>query len=93
MTTEWDVGDAVILSIDFENAVGAATNPTTVVLTVKKPNGTLTTPAFTNPSTGHYESVIAIDQAGTWKYRWTGTGVLNKARESLFTVRYSMVLP
>ncbi len=87
-----DIGDTITPYVDFKNAAGAAAAPTTVVLTVLKPNGTTSTPAVTTPSLGRYEATVAIDQSGTWTYRWVGTGAVAAAEEGSFYVRRSLVL-
>lgn len=87
----YDIGDAVKLSVDFAVG-GVATNPTTTTLRIRKPNGTITTPAVTNPSTGRFEYVLTIDLSGIWSYRFEGTGAAVAAQESFFDVLPSLVL-
>lgn len=67
------VGQTVIIEVDFTDENGTPTNPTTVVLTVRDPSGNTSTPTHTNPATGHYEAVVTLDEAGVWRWRWTGT--------------------
>jgi hypothetical protein len=88
-----DIGDAVRLFIDFKTLAGAAADPTTVTLTVQAPDGTTTTPAHSNPSTGRYEAVVTLDQAGVWVYRWEGTGVIDAAEEGAIGVRRGTLVP
>lgn len=89
----YDKGQTVKLSTAFTDANGAAANPTTVTCKVRKPDGTETTytsgttPAITNPSTGTYQLLIAVDQSGMWSHLWTGTtGSTVAVDEQQFTV-------
>lgn len=50
------------------------TDPTTVTLTVIDPSGNATTPVPTHPSTGRYEYVLPLDEPGTWRWEFVGTG-------------------
>jgi uncharacterized protein YfaS (alpha-2-macroglobulin family) len=84
---EYDIGDALTVYVDFKDADDAAADPTAVTLTVKKPSGANSSPSVTHPSTGRYEGVVEIDMAGTWFYRWAGTGALQAAEEGEFYVR------
>jgi hypothetical protein len=87
-----DVGDVVTLFADFKNTAGAAADPTVVTVTVRKPDGTTATPAVTHPSLGRYEATLALDQHGTWDFRWLGTGDVAAAEEGSITVRRSRVI-
>jgi len=86
-----DIGDRVRLGAVIRDEAAVATNAT-VVVTVKKPDGTTTTPAVTNPSTGSYGAVVDIDMPGPWSVRWVATGTLKAAEELTFQVRRSVVL-
>lgn len=83
----WDIGDSLTLTVSFTNASSVLTSPTTVVLTVKAPNGTTTTPVVTNDSTGVYHATYAPTMDGNHWYRWDGTGALTVAEEGGFYVR------
>lgn len=82
---------------------GIATDPTTVTLKIKKPDGTVVT--FTYPasiakdSVGNYHydympPTIAADPSAIGKYtwRWDGTGTVKAADEGSFKVTASEVL-
>jgi len=90
-TSPLDVGDLVTLRVTFTVA-GVATNPTTVVLTVRMPDGTLSTPAPTLESTGVYTYNLLLSASGVWSYRWAGTGAVQAAEEDRLYVRVSGVL-
>ncbi len=89
--SSWDVGDAPTLWVEWRNPGGDLTG-TITLLTLRRPDGTTTTPTVTNPSTGRYEAVITVDQPGTWSYRWVTTDVLEAAEEGRLYVRRSAVL-
>ncbi len=87
----WDVGDAPTLYVEWRDPVGVLT-ATVTTLTVRKPDGTSTTPTVNSPSTGRYEATITVDQSGTWGYRFVTADVLTAAEEAQFYVRPSVVL-
>lgn len=88
---DYDVGDVARLEATFRDTAGVLTN-TTVTLTVKKPDGTSSTPSTSNPSTGLYRADISIDQPGVWVYRFAGTGAVTSVEEGRLYVRRSGVL-
>src|SRR5262245_39548348 len=65
---------------------GVPTDATTVVLTITDPNGNITTPATTHPSTGTYTANVACTAVGTWTYLWEGTGTASDAVAGTWTV-------
>ncbi len=95
MTCTYDIGDLIRLSVTFENLSNALVDPTSVVLKIKLPSGsisTLTYPAdaaIERASEGVYQSDVEITEAGTWSYRFQGTGAVKAAVESYFYVRTS----
>ena len=88
-----DLGDLVRVEAEFRNALtGAALDPTAVFLSVREPDGTVTTYTYggaeiTQDSTGIYHALIDVDQAGVWRYRWWSTGSGQAAEEKVFKVR------
>lgn len=86
------VGDSIELRTTF-TVDGVPTNPTAVTLTVRAPDGTTTTPTPANTATGVYEATVSADQAGTWIYRWQGTGTVVGADEGTFYVGHSLLDP
>jgi hypothetical protein len=96
ITTETDVpgpyniGDVAILRSTHRvlvvSGVRVLTNATTEVLTVRSPANVVTTPAVTNTSTGRYWAPVPCTEAGTWRYRWTGTGTAIGVEEGIFVV-------
>ena len=41
--------------------------------------------------TGVYKATLTIDQAGTWRYRWAGTGAVAEMEQGVFMVRRDRV--
>jgi hypothetical protein len=72
----YDLGDTVPITGTCRDATGAATNATTVTLTVQLPDGSTTTPTVTNPpaTTGlyTYDYVPAVEGHYQWWLRTTG---------------------
>jgi hypothetical protein len=84
----YEIGDLVRLSVEFR--IGATlTNPSAVTLQVKNPLGAVTTPAVVNDSTGKYHGDVTLDKAGTWTYRFAGTGAVQKAGRGALNVAAS----
>ena len=88
MTNVYDIGDEIILTGTF-TINGVLTNPTTATWRLKAPDGTTTTPAVTNPSTGVYKTTVTPTLVGRYTYRLEGTGAATAAEEAFFTVRRS----
>lgn len=90
----FDVGDVVRLAFVFTDAADVATDPSTVTVKVRAPDGTITTLTFANnevvkDSAGHYHYDVDVDQDGIWRYRAESTGTAQAAVESRFEVRKS----
>lgn len=92
MTREFDINNAPTFACVF--AVGTTnTDPTTVSLLIEKPDKTSTTYTYdggtvTKTATGSFSKAVTLDQRGTWRYVWTGTGACQAAAEGTITVRY-----
>ena len=71
---DYDRGDVVRVDVEFKDIDAVLTSPTTVVLTVRAPDGTLSTPAVTPNGTGKYYADVTVSQSGIYHYRWVGTG-------------------
>jgi hypothetical protein len=84
---EYIPGQVVVLTDTITNpATAALTNDASDTLTVYKPDGTTTSPAVTNMSTGVYSAQITVDQAGWWEYVFKSTGTAAGAGRSRFYV-------
>ena len=97
----YDIGKKIAVNGYFRtgSSTGTLTDPTTVVLRYEDPSGTETTLTYgTSPAsdidktaTGTYVAYITIDEAGTWYYRWIGTGAVVAQEEGTFDVRSGQV--
>ena len=93
MATTYDIGDAVKLAAAFTSSSVAA-DPTTVTLKVKDPSGNESTYTYAlgqviRESVGNYYKIVSLDEAGTWYYRFVGTGAVETAAEGFLYVRES----
>jgi hypothetical protein len=80
------VGQLVRVTATFK--VGAAlTNPSSVAVSVKDPDGVVTTPAATNDGTGVYHVDITPVKKGRHAYRFAGAGACVAAAEGEFNAR------
>lgn len=86
MANTYDKADLVKMQTTIK-VDGVLTAPTTIALSVRWPDGTTTTPALTNPSTGVYYAEVSVTQAGTYSYRFVATGAAQGGDEGSFTVR------
>src|SRR3954469_17416489 len=87
----YQIGDAVPLEATFRNTAGTLTNPTAVTLTVRAPDGTVTTPSPTNPSTGVFHYDLSVTQPGLWWYTFKGTGAIQAADRNSFYVEIDWI--
>jgi hypothetical protein len=79
-------GQLVHLTAAFKVS-GVATDPTTIVLTIKDPAGTITTPTVpAKDSVGNYHYDLPVTLAGTWWHTWAGTGACQASQQAAFDV-------
>lgn len=91
----YDIGDVVRCDVEFRDpaAANALVSPTAVVFKVKDPDGTITQKVYgtdvdvVRDATGKFHATVAPTKAGTWRYRFEGTGLVQAAEEGQFTVR------
>lgn len=89
----YTIGDLVRLTGTFADLSGNLTDPTTAVLTVKDPTGTVTSyPSLVHPSMGSYYYDLPVSASGVYYYRYAGTGAVVAAGETQFQVSESVVL-
>jgi len=92
MAGYYDVGDRVRLTANFKDDLGADTDPTTVVVSVAAPDGTITSytygtdPEVTKASVGNYAYEETMTTEGSVQYRWVAT-TPDGAGEGSFIVR------
>ena len=72
MPLGFDIGDTpkLTFTVRVDNVL---TDAASVVLTLTKPDNTISTPTVSHPSTGTYTATLVTDQAGQWLYRWVAT--------------------
>lgn len=93
--SRYDVGDLVRCSAAFTDSAGVAQDPAGVTFKQKDPSGNIATltygvdGALVRASTGNYYVDVSIDEAGTWAFRFAGTGNGQAAAESVFVVERS----
>jgi hypothetical protein len=87
---QYQVGDLVPLQATFRDSTGTLAN-TTVTLTVRAPDGTVTTPTPTNPSAGVYRYDLAATQPGLWWYTFKGSGAVQTAERNSFHVEQDWI--
>ena len=85
----YHVGTLVRVSVTFKVS-GTATDPTTVTVKVKKPNGAKlsyvygTDPEVVKDATGEYHADVLTTVTGHYHYRWEGTGTAHVAGGKVF---------
>ena len=81
----YDVGNLVVLTVNFQDANNNYVDPTVVSLSVKTPDGIITNSLVpTRVSTGVYSYNYTLVQAGIHYYRYTGTGAVTAAADGSF---------
>lgn len=81
-------GSVVHLEANFKRPdTGEAYDPDAVTLTVKQPNGEELTPTPTKEAVGKYVYEVVAQVAGTWEYRFDGSGTLAAGGRKSFTVQ------
>lgn len=92
------IGTGVTTTQTFINSSGAETDPTTVTVVIREPDGTkltfvyLTDVEVVRDSAGVFHLSFVPDQVGAYGIRWVGTGTVAYAEETFFEVEASRVL-
>jgi hypothetical protein len=77
------VGTEARLSATFRDSSGTLGDPSSVVVMVKDPAGSKTTyttaTGVVRDSLGAFHLDITLTKAGSWVYKWKGSGGLNAA--------------
>ena len=86
----YDVGDMVRLTASFTNEQGEPADPDTVVLRIRKGDGSVLdvdaeSIAYDEPGEYHYD--VEPDRAGKWTYSFDGTGTIDQSATGEFYVR------
>ncbi len=91
----YDSGDKIRVSAIFTDTANVTGDPGGVTLRLLKPDGTSaalvynTDTALVRAATGVYYWETGLVAPGTYWYRWEGSGNLQAAEETFFTVRQS----
>lgn len=92
------IGNGVTTTQQFRNTAGTLTDPSTVTLVVREPDGTRVTYIYgtdvevVRASAGVFTFSHTPDQVGRYGYRWVGTGTVAYAEEQFITITASQVL-
>lgn len=81
------IGDSIDLLFTFRARDNTLTNPSTIALTIREPDGTeiaKTQSDMTNLSTGLWRYIFAITKEGTHVARADGDGVVEAAAAVVF---------
>lgn len=95
MAGYYDVGDRVRMTANFKDDLGADIDPTTVVVSVAAPDGTITSYTYgtdvevVKDSVGNYSYEQTMTAEGSMQYRWVST-TPDGAGEGSFIVRRSV---
>lgn len=92
MISTFDIGALARLTGTYTDINGALVDPTTASVSVKAPDGTVTTATPSKDSTGIYHYDFQTTLWGNHFYRFTGTGAAVGAGDSQFLVKQSPVL-
>jgi hypothetical protein len=83
---EYQVGQRVGCSATFTNELDQPADPSSVVVTVMRPDGTVVALTPSNPAVGLWTARYNIDQPGRHYYSFKGSGFITAERESHFDV-------
>lgn len=83
----FDLADPVPLTINVKDATGTLANAGAVTIVITLPDGTVSSPAITNPSAGVYQSTYVPTMGGLHSARWVATGANASSFADVFDVR------
>lgn len=84
----WVIGATLKFTSEWR-VDGTLTTPSTYSLTIQDPSGNDATPSVSEASTGILTASYAVDEAGTWHFKWVGTGSAAGVKEGSFYVHSS----
>jgi len=85
-----DLGDVKRIEVEVRDTAGALANAGTVTLTITLPDGTTSSPAVSNPSTGVYRVDYLTTVEGPHRWRMLATGANASAHTDVFEVRAAL---
>jgi hypothetical protein len=86
------IGTMVRLSAEWRVPAtedGVLTDPTAVLLTVRLPDASTVTPTPVADAVGRWHADYLPAAAGSYKWRWEGTGAAHASAEGTFAVEAS----
>ena len=87
VTESFDIGDREKFKASFKDDAGALKNPTTVIATLREPDGIISTPGVTNDSVGVHSIQHTMAKTGRHLLGFKGTGVVVSSQEIEFYVK------
>lgn len=87
----FEIGQRVRVTARFRDEASAPANPSTVVARLRLPNGTVSTPSVTNPSTGEFRVEHVPAAPGRYRVRVTGSGGVDASEVIEFVVNHDEV--
>jgi len=85
-----DLGDVKRIEVEVRDTAGALANAGAVTLTITLPDGTTSSPAVSNPSTGLYRVDYLTTVEGPHRWRMLATGANASAHTDVFEVRAAL---
>lgn len=85
-------GKPLRLFVNFKDVAGAPADPTDPLLEVLGPTGSRVQYSgadLVNPVVGRWETVVAPEEDGTWRWRWTCSAPFRDVSEGVFEVTSS----
>lgn len=86
----YDIGDVIELTANFQ-VDGQDTDPTSITIDVRDPDGDIVSLTPTHDGDGNYHADLVATLPGRWYYRWAGTGAAEAAGEKVLWVRNRIV--
>jgi hypothetical protein len=87
----FEIGQRLRVTAQFKDESSAPANPSTVTARMRLPNGTVSSPSVTNPSTGMYRVEHVPTLPGLYKVRVTGSGGIDQSQVIEFVVNHDEV--
>lgn len=86
MSNSYLIGNQIRISVSFKDYNGTLSDPTSVVLKIKTPDGSQVSPSVTKDSIGKYHCDYEPLKVGEYCYRFEATGSVVAASQDKFTV-------
>ena len=86
VTKTFDIGDKQRFTATFRDDTGALKDPSTVVATLREPDGTISTPSVSPVSTGVHKVDLSFTKSGRHFLEFVGTGDVVSAQGTEFYI-------